>query len=154
MEFARDFSEFIDLLNKFKVDYLVVGGYALGFHGRPRYTGDLDIWIAISERNAAKMIKVIESFGFASLGLEKEDFLQKGYVTQIGYPPLRIDILNDIDGVVFNEAYKNKQVIDVENIEVNYIGYNDLILNKEASGSNKDIADIKYLKKVKPKPKE
>jgi predicted nucleotidyltransferase len=151
MELARDFSEFIDLLNKHGLDYLVVGGYALGFHGRPRYTGDLDIWIDISEKNAAKMVHVIDDFGFATLGLEKEDFLEKGYVTQIGYPPLRIDILNDIDGVVFKEAYKNKQVIDIEGILVNYIGYNDLILNKEASGRDKDIADIKSLKKAKPK---
>ena len=154
MELARDFSEFIDLLNKHELDYLVVGGYALGFHGRPRYTGDLDIWIDISERNAAKMVQVIDDFGFATLGLEKEDFLQKGYITQIGYPPLRIDILNDIDGVVFKEAYKNKLVIDIEGIEVNYIGYNDLILNKEASGRNKDITDIKSLKKAKPKSRK
>jgi len=132
MELARDFSEFIDLLNKYEVDYLVVGGYALGFHGRPRYTGDLDIWISISEKNAIKMVEVIEAFGFAALGLGKDDFLQKGYVTQIGYPPLRIDILNDIDGLVFKEAYKNKQVIDIDGIDVNYIGYNDLILNKAA----------------------
>src|SRR6185437_16616311 len=104
------------------VDYLVVGGYALGFHGRPRYTGDLDIWIDISEKNASRMVEVVEDFGFASLGLEKTDFLQKGYITQIGYPPLRIDILNDIDGVIFSEAFKNKQVSDIEGIKVDYIG--------------------------------
>jgi hypothetical protein len=95
--------KFIGLLNRHGVEYLVVGGYALALHGRPRHTGDLDIWIKVSEENAQRMLQVLKDFGLASLGFEKDDFLKEGYVTQIGYPPLRIDILNTIDGVSFQE---------------------------------------------------
>jgi predicted nucleotidyltransferase len=149
MELARDFSEFIDLLNIHNVDYLVVGGYAMGFHGKPRYTGDLDIWITISKNNASRMLDVIDSFGFSTLGLEESDFLRKGYITQIGYPPLRIDILNEIDGVTFEDALKDMQIIDIEGVSVKYIGLRDLIKNKEASGRDKDKSDIKSLQNVK-----
>ncbi len=91
---------------------MVVGGYALAFHGKPRHTGDLDIWIDISESNAQKLCNVLADFGMGSFGLIKEDFLEKGSITQIGYPPLRIDILNEIDGVGFKEAFANKVVMD------------------------------------------
>jgi len=129
---------------------LIVGGYALAFHGKPRHTGDLDIWISISDDNAQKMCNVIRDFGLASLELEKADFLEAGLITQIGYPPLRIDILNEIDGVNFDEAYKDKLVIDIDGLQINYIGLNDLIKNKTASGRSQDITDIKTtLKKNK-----
>src|ERR1700744_2458440 len=105
MTLDKDFEDFVVLLNKHKVDYMVVGGYALAFHGKPRHTGDLDIWIDISDTNAERMCLVINDFGMSSLGMHKEDFLQAGIITQIGYPPLRIDILNEIDGVVFKESY-------------------------------------------------
>jgi hypothetical protein len=88
MTLDKDFEDFVLLLNKYHVDYMVVGGYALAFHGKPRHTGDLDIWIDISDNNAQGMINVINEFGLASLGLQKEDFLQQGIITQIGYPPL------------------------------------------------------------------
>jgi len=101
MTLAQDFEDFIKLLHKNEVDYLVVGGYALAFHGKPRHTGDLDIWINNSEANAEKLVLAIADFGLSSLGLTKSDFMQEGYVTQIGYPPLRIDLLNTIDGVKF-----------------------------------------------------
>ena len=86
MTLAKDFEDFIKLLNKHKVEYMVVGGYALAFHGKPRHTGDLDIWINVTAENAQSMIKVIKEFGMQSLGLEKAHFLRPGYVTQIGYP--------------------------------------------------------------------
>ena len=92
MTLDPDFEDFIQLLNQHKVDYMVVGGYAMAFHGRPRYTGDLDIWIDISESNAEKMLLVIKDFGFSSLGFKKEDFLKENLINQLGYPPLRIDI--------------------------------------------------------------
>ncbi len=98
MTLAQDFEDFVKLLNKHQVDYMVVGGYALAFHGKPRHTGDLDIWINSSETNAEKLVLAIKEFGLASLGLTKSDFMQAGYVTQIGCPPLRIDILNTIEG--------------------------------------------------------
>jgi predicted nucleotidyltransferase len=151
MTLAKDFEEFVILLNKHNVEYMVVGGYAMAFHGKPRYTGDLDIWIGISEDNAGKLINVIADFGMASLGFEKADFLQPGYVSQIGYPPLRIDILNAIDGVGFEEAYKNKQTLEEGDLKIAYIGLNDLLTNKQASGRKRDIDDVKEIKKITPK---
>jgi len=151
MTLDKDFEDFVFLLNTYKVDYMVVGGYALAFHGKPRHTGDLDIWIDVSEDNARKMILVLSDFGMASLGMNERDFLIKGSITQIGYPPLRIDILNEIDGISFNEAYPNKLLIDVEGLPVNYIGLDDLIKNKQVSGRKKDISDIQQLGKIKKK---
>ena len=155
MILAQDFEDFVELLNVNKVDYMVVGGYALAFHGKPRHTGDLDIWINISESNAKKMVKVVNDFGMSSLGLAKEDFLKPGYVTQIGYPPLRIDILNEIDGVTFNEAIQNMQkVISEDGNEIAYIGLKEFIVNKQASGRKKDISDIKKFQKADLLPKK
>lgn len=142
-----DFEDFIQLLNQYDVDYMIVGGYAMAFHGRPRYTGDLDIWIDISDSNASKMLAVIQEFGFSTLGFVKEDFLRENLINQIGYPPLRIDILTSIDGVSFNEAYQHKQMISIDNLKANYIGLNELIQNKKSSGRLQDLADIKALKR-------
>ena len=123
----------------------------MAFHGSPRYTGDLDIWIDISESNAEKLLLVINAFGFSSLGFKKEDFLKENLINQIGYPPLRIDILTNIDGIDFKEAYTQKQVIEIEDLKANYIGLRDLIQNKKTSGREKDIIDVKTLQK-KQKP--
>ena len=151
MTLDRDFEDFVALLNKHAVEYMIVGGYALAFHGKPRHTGDLDIWIDMQDDNAQKMVNVIADFGMSSLGMTKTDFLQKGGITQIGYPPLRIDILNEIDGVNFNEAYTNKLIIDVDGLLINYIGLNDLIKNKQVSGRHQDLSDVKELNKLKKK---
>lgn len=151
MILAKDFEDFVALLNVHEVEYMVVGGYAMAFHGKPRYTGDLDIWINISEMNAQKLLKVVNAFGMASLGFEKEDFLRPGYISQIGYPPLRIDILNNIDGVEFSEAYGNRQKIVADDLEISYIGLHDLLANKIASGRKMDLADVQEIKKIIPK---
>jgi predicted nucleotidyltransferase len=148
MTLAKDFEDFIRLLNYHQVEYMIVGGYALGFHGAPRYTGDIDIWINISDQNADKMLRVIIEFGFAALGFERTDFLKPGYITQIGQPPLRIDILNSIDGVSFEEAVKNKQIIDIDGLAVAYVGLRDFIKNKEATDRLKDRSDIEEIKKI------
>jgi predicted nucleotidyltransferase len=124
---------------------MIVGGYALAFHGKPRYTGDIDIWIDISEKNAETLLKVIDDFGLRSLGFVKEDFLREGFITQIGRPPLRIDILNGIDGVEFDEAIASVQIVSLEGLDVPYISLRDLVKNKQASGRKKDLADIKEL---------
>lgn len=147
MTLEPDFEDFISFLNKYEVEYLVVGGYAMAFHGRPRYTGDLDIWINISETNADKMLIVLREFGFSSLPFTKEDFLKENIINQIGYPPLRIDILTSIDGVTFQEAYIQKRNIHIENLEVAFIGLAQLIENKKASNRAQDIADIESLKR-------
>ena len=108
---SKDFKEFVELLNSHGVEYLVVGGYAVAMHGRPRHTGDLDVWVRRSPENAAKLIAVLRDFGFGELGLKAEDFLKREQVVQLGYPPLRIDLLTEIDGVTFVECYQNKKTI-------------------------------------------
>ena len=145
MIFERDFVDFIRLLNVYHVEYLIVGAHALAFHGRPRHTGDSDIWIKPSKDNASKMLTVLDDFGFGSLSIEEKDFLKEGYVTQLGYPPLRIDILNSISGVEFDEAYSNKTEGKVEDLRVNFINVKEFIKNKKATGRPKDLADIAAL---------
>ena len=149
MIFERDFIEFIELMNKHKVEYMVIGAHALAFHGRPRHTGDLDIWIKPSNDNALKMVNTINDFGFGSLGLTTKDFIRENYVTQLGYPPLRIDILNSISGVSFDDAYKKKIHGEFDGMSICFISIQDFIENKKASGRHKDLGDIELLKKTK-----
>lgn len=149
--FEQDFIDFIELLNIHKVEYIIVGAHALSYHGRPRHTGDLDIWINPTIENADKMIKVISDFGFGSLGLDKADFIKDNFITQLGYPPLRIILLNSISGVQFVQAYKRKISVQMDNTIVPFISVQDFILNKQATGRPKDIADIKSLNLLPPK---
>lgn len=107
----------------------------------------MDIWIEKTEENAKKLVLVVEDFGFSSLGLMSEDFLKNDYITQIGYPPLRIDILNDLANISFEEAWGNKKVIMDETLPVNFIGLHELIKAKKEAGRDKDLLDIKELKK-------
>jgi predicted nucleotidyltransferase len=144
--FSQDFKEFIALLNKSKIEYLIVGGYAVGLHGYPRYTGDIDIWIKTNEANSEKMVKILNEFGFNSYDIKKEDFLKLDNVIQLGYPPYRIDLMMLIDGVTFDECYANRIKKEIDEIEIDFIGYDDLIKNKRASGREKDINDINNLK--------
>ncbi len=144
INFPLDFKEFVELLQKHKVEYLIVGGYAVGFHGYPRFTGDLDIWVKLSGANAENILKVVKDFGFASLGLTAKDFLTHGNIIQLGYPPLRIDLLTDIDGVTFEECYVNRQEVLQDGFQYNFISYEDLLKNKRASGRHKDKDDLEY----------
>lgn len=149
MTLPEDFEDFLKLLNKYAVEYMVVGGYALAFHGKPRYTGDLDIWIDVSESNADKLVSIIQKFGFGSLGFEREDFLSNNLINQIGYPPLRIDIITSIDGVSFKEAYPQRISYEIDDYSVNYIGLNHLIENKKVSARKIDVSDVEALEKQK-----
>ncbi len=144
--FSQDFREFIELLIKNKVEYLIVGGYAVGLYGHPRYTGDLDIWLNPTPQNAALIVKSVNEFGFASFQLTWEDFIKPGNVIQLGYPPLRIDLLTEIDGVSFVECFENRKEVKIENLKVNFISYNDLLRNKKETGRPRDIDDIDNLK--------
>jgi len=146
LQLELDFLDFLKLCNKYKVKYLVIGGYAVSIHGYPRTTKDLDVCIELSEENAGKMMNVIRDFGFSSAGLTAEDFLQKDVITQLGYPPLRIDILNDIGGVPYDEAWLNRKEIVYEGVPINFIGYNELLLVKAKAGRKQDLADIEKLK--------
>jgi hypothetical protein len=145
--FNQDFKEFVELLIKNKAEYLIVGGYAVGVHGHPRYTGDLDIWLNPTKENASKILICINQFGFSSFGLKEDDFIKEGNIIQLGYPPLRIDLLTQIDGVTFNDCFQNKTQVEIEDLLVNFIGYNDLLKNKKESGRLRDLDDIDQLSK-------
>lgn len=149
----KDIIEFISLCNKHNIKYLVIGGYAVSIHGYPRSTKDIDVCIEMSDTNASNMVQVINDFGFRSLKLKKEDFLKKDFITQLGFPPLRIDILNDLSGVSFEEAWHNKKIVTIENVPVNFIGYNDLITVKKNAGRPQDLADVDKLEKRNKKNK-
>jgi hypothetical protein len=141
----RDFKEFAALLNSAQVEYLVVGGYALAAHGHPRYTGDLDIWLHRDAPNITKVLEVLEQFGFGGLGLTAEDFLKPGAVIQLGYPPARIDLLTDIDGVEFRACQPRRVNVSWDGVELPFIGLDDFRANKRAAGRNKDLADLESL---------
>ena len=145
----QDFKEFIQLLNEHKVEYLIVGGYALAFHGYPRFTQDIDFWIWTDGENATRIITVLGKFGFNSLNLQEEDFLNEENIIQLGYPPNRIDIINQIDGVAFKDAFENREVFKNEQMVMNFIGIEQLIQNKKASGRLQDLADLEILEKIK-----
>jgi len=145
---SPDFKEFIKLLNDHNVKYLIVGGYALAFHGHPRYTKDIDVWIESSMDNADKLLKVLSDFGFESIELSSSDFLVSDNVIQLGLPPNRIDILTSVDGINFGESSSKAKVITIDNIAIHLIGINDLITNKMASGRLQDLADVEKLKEI------
>ena len=144
----RHFQEFLELLERRGVKYLVVGGYAVGLHGFPRYTGDLDIFIAVNEENARKLLEVFEAFGFSDLGLSEKDFLEEEIVVEIGREPLKIQVLTGIDGVTFDDCYEGRTYFQLEGRKVPFIGFNDLLKNKGASPRAKDKIDLEELKRI------
>jgi hypothetical protein len=146
MVLNKDFREFIALLNANKVKYLIVGGYAVGFHGYPRYTKDLDIWILVSEENAEYILAALNQFGFGSMDLKREDFLNPENFIQLGYPPNRIDLVMSCDGLEFESSYQSKITIEADGIEINFIDLDNLRKNKLASGRPQDLADLDNLK--------
>lgn len=144
-----DFREFIQLLNEHKVKYLIVGGYALAYHGYPRFTQDIDFWLWTNKENAGNILAVLKDFGFLSLELKEEDFLDGENIIQLGYAPNRIDLITHIDGVKFNEAYENREVFLEDDLTIDFIGIDQLIQNKKASGRLQDLADVEILEKIK-----
>ena len=146
MKVSKDFKEFIELLNKNNVNYLLVGGYAVGYHSRPRYTEDIDIWIQPSLENAKKIIHVLNKFGFTGVSVSIEELIQPEKIIQLGLPPQRIDILTSIDGVNFNDAWERRIVDSFGDIPVFIISLKDLIKNKSSSGRIKDLQDIEWIK--------
>ena len=145
MVLNKDFREFIQLLNDHDVLYLVVGGYAVAFHGHPRYTKDIDIWILLDKSNAEKMLQVLEDFGFGALDLKVDDFLDPEQVIQLGYPPNRIDILTDLKGINFKECYPLRVEVTIEDTIINFIDIENLKKNKKATGRYQDLADLENL---------
>ena len=128
--------------------YLVVGGYAVAWHGYPRYTKDIDVWIENTPENATRVVQAIAQFGFASLGLQEADFLVPDQIIQLGYPPARIDILTTLPGVEFENCYMSRVQVEMEGIMVSYIDLENLKISKRASGRLQDLADIENLEQV------
>lgn len=142
------FQEFIALLERNRVRYLIVGGYAVGLHGFPRYTGDIDFLIAITEENAKQILKTFRDFGFGDLGLKEEDFLEEEIVVEIGREPLKIQILTGIDGVTFEECWKDRREVQLSGMAIPFIGIESLLKNKAASPRAKDKIDLEELKRI------
>jgi len=145
MKFVKDFEEFIELLNKSEVEYLVVGGYAFAIHAYPRFTNDLDFFIPTTKISADKIIEVLKEFGFEDSMIRQDDFMIKDKVIQIGEPPYRIDILTSIDGVDFEDAWQRKVSGKYGEQVLHFISKKDLIKNKKASGRKKDLDDLNEL---------
>ena len=141
----QDFKEFRQLLNDNQVKYLVIGGYAVAVHGHPRYTKDIDIWIEISEENAQKLVTALTQFGFESLGLTSEDFQTPHQIIQLGYPPNRIDLITNPDGIDFQTCYDSKIEVTLNDVPVKFINLDNLKKNKLASGRLQDLADLEKL---------
>jgi len=141
----KDFKEFIELLNANNVKYLIVGGYAVGIHGYPRYTKDLNIWILVSHENAVNVLNSLKQFGFGLLGLQKEDFLKPDEFVQLGYPPNRIDIVTSCDGIEFETCYQSRKQVIIDDLTINFIDIENLKKNKKASARPQDLADLDNL---------
>lgn len=149
MKVEKDYEEFFTLLNSNKIRYCIVGAYAVAFYAKPRYTKDIDILIEAKKENAQKIVEVLEKFGFKDFKLSEDDFMKEGTIIQLGYEPVRIDLLTSISGCSFQEVWKNKQVGNYGEEKVFFIGLKDLIKNKTISNRKQDEADLELLLPVK-----
>ena len=145
METQPDFRELLALFNAHHVEYLIVGGYALAFHGAPRFTGDLDIFVKPDAVNAQRILTALVAFGFASVGLTSSDFERSDQVVQLGVPPVRIDLITSITGISWDEAWAGRVTGRYGDIPVHYIGRAQFVANKRATGRTKDVADLEVL---------
>jgi predicted nucleotidyltransferase len=142
-----DYREMLQLLLEEQVKFIIVGAYALGAHGYPRATGDIDIWVEPSPDNAKKVIRTLIKFKSPLFNVSEKDFETEGTIFQIGVAPRRIDLITKIDGVDFQTAYSRKNVIDVDGLPIPVLAVEDLITNKESTGREKDALDAKILRK-------
>jgi len=140
-----DFKEFLQLLNSHRVEYLLIGGYAVGYHGYPRATADMDIWIAIRPKNAKKVVAALKEFGFDVPELSVGLFLKENQIIRMGVPPVKIDIATTISGVTFAECYAERVIDILDGVKVNIISLKHLKANKKASGRHKDLNDLENL---------
>ena len=145
MVLPPDFKEFLSLLGSNNVRYLLIGGYAVGYHGYPRSTNDMDIWISMDIDTAEKIVMVLKEFGFDTSQFSKELFLKENNIARMGIPPMRIEIFTTISGVDFNDCFEKKIVDEIDGIKVNIINLQQLKINKKASGRHKDLDDFENL---------
>jgi len=145
MEVEKDFRDLLELLNAHKVEYMIVGAYALAFHGAPRYTGDMDIYVKPEPANAQHIITALNDFGFGSVDLTAADFEAEDKVVQLGFPPVRVDIVTSLTGVSWEEAFSGRVKGTYGGVQVYYIGREQFKSNKRALGRKKDLADLEAL---------
>ncbi len=145
IRFPTELKEFLRLLSEHHVEYLLIGGYAVGYHGHPRATADMDIWVATNEANARRIVAALEEFGFGQTGITPGLFQQRDQITRMGNPPLRIEIMTTISGLEFAEAYAARVVDIIDEVPVSVISPEHLKANKRASGRPKDLADLDNL---------
>ena len=142
---SRDFKEFIESLNASNVRYLVVGGYAVALHGYVRYTKDLDVWIEPKFQNANNVLSALTAFGFGSLDITADDFLEEGNIIQLGYPPNRIDLITSLKGLMFENCYPERVQVEIQGVLIDFIDIENLKTNKKATGRPQDLADLENL---------
>lgn len=140
-----DFAEFLSILRKQRVEYLLIGGYAVGYYGYPRATHDMDIWIAVHPLNAERIVSSLKEFGFDTPDLKPELFLQESSIVRMGIPPMRIEVITTISGVTFEECYSKREEVVIDGVRVNLISLHHLKKNKKASGRHKDLDDLENL---------
>ncbi|TES93386.1 MAG: hypothetical protein E3J87_02380 [Candidatus Cloacimonadota bacterium] len=149
MKVEKDYEDLLRLLSKYTVRYCIIGSYAVAFYAKPRYTKDLDILVEPNIENGEKIIKALKKFGFESLELSSEDFSRPGKIIQLGYEPVRVDIITSIDGPDFEEIWSHKQTGIYGKEKVFFIGINELIKNKKASKRKQDKVDLDILLRAK-----
>jgi len=149
MKIEKDYEELLKLFNKFKVKYCIVGAFAVAFYAKPRYTKDMDIFVSPDPKNGKKIVDALCEFGFKNTDLKKEDFSEEGKIIQLGYEPVRIDIMTSISGCSFDTVWRNKKVGRYGNEKVYFIGLNALMKNKKASKRKQDMVDLDILTRVK-----
>lgn len=145
----KDYEELLQLFNKNGVRYFIIGAYAVAFYAIPRYTKDIDILIDINPKNVENILKALREFGFGNIGLASEDFTEERQIIQLGYEPVRIDILTSLKGLDFEKAWKNRKMGLYGKEKVYFIGLEDLIKIKEKARRKQDVADIETLKKAR-----
>ena len=154
MKLPPDWREFIELLNSNGVEYVVVGGHAVGYHGYPRYTGDIDFFVRASEANAAALARTLAGFGFAGASDLESVLTEPDKIIQLGRPPNRIDLLTSISGVSFDEAVRDGVTVSMDGVPVRMIGRRALLKNKRNTGRTKDRADAEEIEKTLPEDAE
>ena len=152
MKLQPDFKEFLRLLLSHRVRFVVVGAHALAAHAEPRFTGDLDVFVEPTKANATRLLAALAEFGFGTVGLTAEDFTRPDRVAQLGYPPVRIDLLTSISAVTFPEAWKGRVATRLGGLDVAVLGVRELVKNKRAAGRPKDLADLALLTGSAPAP--
>ena len=148
MKMNADFVDFLKLLTVRKVDYLIIGGFAVAHYGYVRNTGDFDIWVRQTDRNVELTADALEEFGYAPKEKSLPFLKEPGKILRMGMPPFRLEVSTSIDGVEFDECFLRRSIVGLDDMPINFIGYDDLLVNKKASGRLKDLADVEELEKI------